>query len=402
MRVVIAGGGVAALEAALALRELAEERVDVDLLAPEPVYWYRPLAVAEPFGLGTVQAVEVADVAAAAGAQFSLAALGAVDVELRCAWSADGARFDYDALVVACGTRSEPVVPGALTFRGPADTEWFRRVLEELDEGTVRRLVFAAPGGPVWPLPLYELALLTAAYLKARDVDAELVLVTPEEGPLHVFGYEASAALRQLLDERGIEFRGGSFPLAFEEGELATAVGGRLAADRVIALPRLRGVAIEGLPHDRDGFLAVDRHGRVLGAPGVYAAGDITSFSVKQGGLASQQADAVAEAIAASAGAPIRPRPFQPILRGLLLTGGIPAYLRAPLLAEGAGDARVAVEPLWWPPAKIAARRLSPFLASLAMHPSVANAIPVELEVGGPSGGSVDPTDADGPAAAER
>ena len=48
MRVVIAGGGVAALEAALALRALAEDRVSVELLAPETQFWYRPLAVTEP------------------------------------------------------------------------------------------------------------------------------------------------------------------------------------------------------------------------------------------------------------------------------------------------------------------------------------------------------------------
>ncbi len=33
-RVVIAGGGVAALEALLVLRELAEERVQIDVIAP--------------------------------------------------------------------------------------------------------------------------------------------------------------------------------------------------------------------------------------------------------------------------------------------------------------------------------------------------------------------------------
>jgi sulfide:quinone oxidoreductase len=37
-RVLIAGGGVAALEAALALRALAEDRVRVELLAPEPQF----------------------------------------------------------------------------------------------------------------------------------------------------------------------------------------------------------------------------------------------------------------------------------------------------------------------------------------------------------------------------
>jgi hypothetical protein len=58
---------------------------------------------------------------------------------------------------------------------------------------------------------------------------------------------------------------------------------------------------------------------------------------VKQGGLATQQADAVAEAIAARAGAAVTPQPFRPILRGMLLTGESPRYLRTELGATG-GD----------------------------------------------------------------
>jgi len=157
VRVVIAGGGVAGLEALLALRELAEERVELQLLAPEPLFWYRPLAVAEPFGLGSVHRVELSEVAAAARASFSLAALGSIDLRRRCAWTADGARLDYDALVIACGATPEAVVEGALTFRGPADTDRFRLLLQELDAGAVRKLVFAVPAGVAWSLPLYEL-----------------------------------------------------------------------------------------------------------------------------------------------------------------------------------------------------------------------------------------------------
>ena len=80
MRVLIAGGGVAALEAALALRALAEDRVSVEMLAPEPQFWYRPLAVAEPFDLGEVRQFDLPELAAAAGATFSPGALTGVDV----------------------------------------------------------------------------------------------------------------------------------------------------------------------------------------------------------------------------------------------------------------------------------------------------------------------------------
>jgi hypothetical protein len=76
-RVLIAGGGVAALEAALALRALAADRVSVELLAPEPEFWYRPLAVAEPFGLGQVRHFDLAELAESTGASFLLGAVTA-------------------------------------------------------------------------------------------------------------------------------------------------------------------------------------------------------------------------------------------------------------------------------------------------------------------------------------
>src|SRR3954467_1817456 len=84
-RVLVAGGGVAALEATIALRDLAPHLVDVELLAPEHEFWYRPLAVAEPFGLARVVRFELADVAASVDATFSLGALVAVDADARIA-----------------------------------------------------------------------------------------------------------------------------------------------------------------------------------------------------------------------------------------------------------------------------------------------------------------------------
>src|SRR2546423_15679022 len=80
-RVVIAGGGVAALEAALALRRLAEERVSIDLVAPEPKFWYRPLAVVEPFGRGRLHGLDLAELADECGALFQGDELTAPDAD---------------------------------------------------------------------------------------------------------------------------------------------------------------------------------------------------------------------------------------------------------------------------------------------------------------------------------
>ena len=59
-KIIIAGGGVAGLEALLALRALLGGTVEIELLAAEPEFCYRPIAVAEPFGLGEVRRLELA------------------------------------------------------------------------------------------------------------------------------------------------------------------------------------------------------------------------------------------------------------------------------------------------------------------------------------------------------
>lgn len=363
LRVVIAGGGVAALEAALALRALAADRVDVGLLAPDPRFWYRPLAVAEPFGLGEVRHFDLAELAAEAGARYLPGALTRVDVDERIAHASTGSSVAYDVLLVACGAVPVPSVPGALTFRGPADSDRLRRLLDELVRGVVSRVAFVVPWGAVWSLPLYELALMTSSFVQEG---AEIVVVTPEDEPLQQFGRAGSDAVRELLETRGITLITGACSVEFVDGELRLVPDGRIPADRVVALPRLHGIPIDGLPQTVEGFIAVDPHGGVRGLDDVLAAGDITSFPVKQGGIAAQQADAAAETIAALAGADITPQPFRPVLRGLLLTGRQPRYLRHELTG-GVGDSSTASpEPLWWPPAKIVGQYLAPFLGAIA------------------------------------
>jgi sulfide:quinone oxidoreductase len=386
LRVLIAGGGVAALEAALALRALAEERVSIELLAPEPHFWYRPLAVVEPFGTGHVHGLELVALAQACGAGFTLGALASVEPDRHLARTEAGAELEYDALLVASGAMPVTAVAGAVTFRGPANNLAFQGVLAELEAGAVQHLAFAVPGGVTWPLPLYELALLTSALLSARAITgAQLALVTPEEAPLGLFGAEATTAVRRLLDDRNIALHTRRLPMMAGEGVLAVSPLGSVRADRVVALPRLRGCPIEGLPRDANGFLPTDLHGRVPGVPDVFAAGDVTAFPVKQGGIAAQQASAAAESIAAVAGAEVTPRPFRPVLRGLLLTGSTPTYLRAEL-AGGRGDTSTAQgEPLWWPPGKIVGRHLAPFLAERAgailSPPAGAHAVSVDVDL---------------------
>ena len=91
---------------------------------------------------------------------------------------------------------------------------------------------------------------------------------------------------------------------------------------------------------------------------------------VAGGGVAAQQADAAAEAIAAEAGAALDPRPYRPVLRGLLLTGDTPLYLRNDLTGDGIvarplrhTPPQTSRSPLWWPSEKIVRRYITGYLA---------------------------------------
>src|SRR5579884_3916530 len=70
MNVLIAGGGVAGLEAAFALRELAGDRVAVTILSPAEEFSYRPLTIGEPFTAGHARHYPLATLARAAGAEL--------------------------------------------------------------------------------------------------------------------------------------------------------------------------------------------------------------------------------------------------------------------------------------------------------------------------------------------
>ena len=126
--------------------------------------------------------------------------------------------------------------------------------------------------------------MMTAVDLRDRGVDrATLGIVTPEPEPLRLFGEAAGAALREMLDARGITLWTDTRPVELRDGLLYVEPGPPLRADAVISVPALEGPALSGLPTDELGFIPVDAHGRVTGAPGVYAAGDATAVPGQAG-----------------------------------------------------------------------------------------------------------------------
>jgi sulfide:quinone oxidoreductase len=389
-RVVIAGGGVAGVEALLALHALAADRVDLTLVSPTPDFVYRPLAVAEPFALGHQRRTPLAEAARTAGARFVQAPLTAVDTATRIVHLGQGETVEYDSLLLATGAAAEPAFTngGVMTWDDTSGVEAVGGLLRDLEEGYSDRLAIVVPPGPGWPLPAYELALLIAGDARGMGMKPDIVLVTPEQAPLAIFGSRAVAVVGEELERAGVRLELGAYA-ELDAGPPRSLVlrpsGRRLEVARVLALPRLRGRAIAGVPADPEGFVTVDAHGRVLGAEGVWAAGDGIAFPVKFGGLAAEQADAAAADIAAEAGAVVERTPFRPVLRGRLLTTGGARYLRYDA-GGGGGEGEATTHTLWWPPGKVAGRWLAPWLAArddeaVAGNLPHAGGLPVQMDL---------------------
>lgn len=367
-KVLVVGGGVGALEAAIAVGDLAKDKARVQICAGRGDFVYRPFAVGEPYGASRVLRYSLERLTEMSGAELRLENIASVDPALRCATGHDGAEIPYDYLVLACGARLLWSVPGATTFWGATDEGEMQEVVSRLREGRMRRLIFTMPGGCGWALPAYELALMAAAEISRHNITGtRLTIVTPEEGPLRIFGRRAGEQVAELLADHGIEVIANTHPVKYEHGALTIVPGTEIEADAVISLPRLEGRRIGGIPYDAEGFIPVDAHARVSGLSHTFAVGDVTDFPVKQGGIATQQADAAAEAIAADLGCDVEANPLDPVLRGVLWTGSKPRYLFG-WLGGGHGETSVASERPPWPidnPSKLIGRYLTPFLSQI-------------------------------------
>jgi sulfide:quinone oxidoreductase len=386
--VIVAGGGVAAVETVLGLRDLAGDRVSITLVAPHEDFELRALRTAQPFLVDHVRRHSLAELAADTDAELVSGSLMSVDAARKTVRLSGGQTLEYDALVLALGARPRPALPRAITFPAHDHDEHLHGLLADLEGRWSRSVAFVVPGSTTWSLPLYELALQTAADVRGMYItDAALRIVSPEHQPLSIFGPEASDAVAGLLAEAGIAFTGDTHVSVDATGRvLEGPTGEPLPEQRIVALPVLEGPALEGVPSDDRGFIPVDGFGAVAGCPGVFAAGDGTTYPVKQGGLACQQADVVAAVIAHRAGATVEVLPFSPVLRGRLLTGSGTALLEE----EGEDARRPAARPALWSAArKVDGRYLSAWLEQLETpHEAPADASAhVDVEVRLPNPG---------------
>src|SRR4051812_21266820 len=183
--ILIAGGGVAAVEAVAALRTLAGPLPRITVIAPDDELVPRASSVASPFGLGAPNPLSFAAIQRHAGFELTRGRLAAVRAGEHVAELDGGEMIGYDKLLVAVGACPHPALPRAVTFSGPRDVPALERALDS------PRIAFVVPTASSWALPAYELALMAATELRDRGAEPQLTVVMAEPAPLWVFGSEA-------------------------------------------------------------------------------------------------------------------------------------------------------------------------------------------------------------------
>src|SRR5436190_496596 len=202
LRVVVLGGGVAAVETCLALAHLAGDKVKATIVAPNDRLELRAASVAEAFGAAAPPRFELAAIAADTRADLVPGTASSIDTAERRIHLDGGLAIPYDALVVACGATPYDAIRGAVTFAGARDVHRIRSVMEDAVRGDIHRIAFAVPANVGWTLPLYELCLLASRHLRRRARQPmELSIVTPEGTPLEAFGAAASIEVARMLAE---------------------------------------------------------------------------------------------------------------------------------------------------------------------------------------------------------
>lgn len=363
--VLICGGGFAALEGVLRLHRLAGDRITLTLLAPHEELIYRPLTVLTPFTQDRPRRHPIRPIVADTGAHWIRDSADWVDLPTQTVHTAGGQSLHFDALLLAVGAQERAPNPHVSLFTDRTSGQTYRHIIDDVNAGTVARLVLIESVGPAWPLPLYELALLTAKHAHERTLPLAITLITPNPHPLHAFGDDVGIRVEGLLREAGIALHTRSRARVDGASHLQLAPDDvALHPDRIVSLPTITGPNIRGIPGGAvDRFIPIDDRCRVRGVQGaVFAAGDATDLPIKHGSLAAQQADAAAAAIAHLAGAGPKPEALRPVIRGTLLTGDKPLYLLAHLVAGTSWRAQILDEPPWPPDQLVVADELARYL----------------------------------------
>src|SRR5215216_5745294 len=153
------------MEALLALRDLAHDRVELAMVSADPDFRYRPMAVDEPFSLTPYERKELEPAVTELGARFIGDAVRSIQPDDHVAELANGEPVSYDVALVCVGASARPAFAHGFSFVVPGPPLDATDLIERARDPDPHRIAFVVPSGVTWALPIYELALLTAKRL---------------------------------------------------------------------------------------------------------------------------------------------------------------------------------------------------------------------------------------------
>jgi sulfide:quinone oxidoreductase len=358
-RVLVLGGGFAALEAAFLLRMRLHDAVDIRLVSDNDHFVFRPNSIYVPFGADPASLlVDLHKPLTRRHIDFEHGEVAEVDPDARLVSLGDGQRFAYDKLVVATGADTHAQeVPGLAEH---AATIWtrdsmlevrrqFEQVVEAGRRGERRRVLFLVPPNNKCSGPLYEIVLMLETWLRRQGVRerVDITWSTYEQGFIQAFGPRLHELVTTEFADRGIDGHVEEVVREVAEGEVRYADGSTRAFDHLVAFPPyVAAVRYPGLASDDRGFVHTELETRLAtGRDDVYVPGDAGDFPIKQAFLAFLQADTVADHIAADLGGRPFRQPFDSVSMCIMEMFDKATFAQVPVELTGDPDHPVRVRP---------------------------------------------------------
>lgn len=215
-------------------------------------------------------------------------------------------RISYDYLIFALGRRlaTERVSGFFERAHHLLDLGGALKFGEAVREFKSGRIIIGQCPDARLPVPVYEAAFALAKLFGQNGVGAnsKITIVSPSDLESEWQDADIAAMLAKEMRQRNIEYVP-NFPVqAIGSRSITTADNRELDYGLLMLLPPFAGSS--AISHlgitDLDGYLNVDWTMKVLGAEGMYAAGDCVSFSgPKMGHMAVSQAEVAAANLAA-------------------------------------------------------------------------------------------------------
>ncbi|MCL4286305.1 MAG: FAD-dependent oxidoreductase [Thermoleophilia bacterium] len=358
-KVLVLGGGFAALETAFLLRMRHRDDLDIRVVAADDRFLFRPNSIYVPFGAdpGSLL-VDLNEPMRRRDIDFERGRVVEVDPDGRLVTLDDGERFGYDKLVIATGADTSPdEIPGLAAH---AATIWttdsmldvrrrFESVRDRVRAGERRRVLFLVPPNNKCSGPLYEIALMFETWLRRNDARdrVDITWSTYEHGYIQAFGPRLHEHVAEEFAGRGIDGHVEEAAVEVGAGEVRYADGSARGFDELIAFPPyVAAVRYPALDSDERGFVATDPGTRLAaGHDDVYVPGDAGDFPIKQAFLAFLQADAVANHIDAGLRGRDFDQPFDPVSMCIMEMLDKATFAQVPVEVTGDPDRPVRVRP---------------------------------------------------------